>query len=66
MGSSCKGICVNFKAAKIANRFRYDIGQKRCSYCAIYMQVDSINCPCCGSRLRSKARHRQPTRTILD
>ncbi|MFM7796772.1 MAG: hypothetical protein ACKO7N_08415 [Candidatus Nitrosotenuis sp.] len=58
MASVCKGICTNYKAEKFSNKFRYALGQKRCTNCSLYLEIQSINCPCCGARLRSKARHR--------
>ncbi|WP_148550857.1 hypothetical protein [Candidatus Nitrosotenuis cloacae] len=61
MSTMCKGICTDYKAERTANRFRYDLGQKRCTNCSLYLQVETVNCPCCGSRLRSKARHRTPS-----
>ncbi|WP_100183053.1 hypothetical protein [Candidatus Nitrosotenuis aquarius] len=66
MSTSCKGVCTSFKAESAQNGARYTMGQKRCTYCSIYLQVDSINCPCCGSRLRSKARHRPQIQLFKD
>jgi len=58
MAAICKGICEDYRADSFSNKFRYALGQKRCTNCAIYLDVQSICCPCCGARLRSKARHK--------
>ncbi|NDB33133.1 MAG: hypothetical protein EB150_05765 [Nitrososphaeria archaeon] len=58
MAKFCKGLCTEYRAQKIPNGFRYCSGQKRCTYCSLYLQVSGINCPCCGCRLRSKSRHK--------
>jgi len=59
MGSSCKGICVEFKGEKIQNGSKYDTGQKRCSLCCIFLTITSNRCPCCGILLRTKPRSRK-------
>ncbi|NAL78514.1 hypothetical protein DYY65_09755 [Nitrososphaera sp. AFS] len=60
---SCKGICVRHKATKPngnsrtnGNNSRYGTGQKRCQVCEIFVKWDSLWCPCCGYRLRTKPR----------
>ena len=59
MSTLCKGFCIDYKAERTSNGFRYDVGQKRCTVCSLYLRVDTVCCPCCGARLRSKARHRE-------
>ena len=56
---SCKGICGMFKAECPEDGIRYAHGQKRCSYCEIYLNWDSRTCPCCGTPLRTKPRKKQ-------
>jgi len=51
MSTTCKGLCANFRAERVSNGFRYLIGQKRCSNCSIYVNVDGAICPCCRGRL---------------
>jgi uncharacterized paraquat-inducible protein A len=54
---ACKGICENYKATKPYNSIRYDIGQKRCNMCDIFIEWEGIMCPCCGSKLRTRPRN---------
>ncbi len=55
---SCKGFCAKYMTSKLLhkNSGRYESGQKRCSFCEIYIIWDKIHCPCCGHVLRSKPR----------
>lgn len=59
MATSCKGTCENFRAESVQNKVRYVLGHKRCSYCSIFLQVEGVRCPCCGAKMRSKARHKK-------
>ena len=54
----CKGICSNYAVKKLRPRHsgRYELGQKRCSFCEIYIIWDGTHCPCCGCFLRLKPR----------
>ena len=52
----CKGTCTKHKVTKQFGASRYDIGQKMCSVCNIFMKWDGVYCPCCGNRIRSKPR----------
>jgi len=54
----CKGICPRYKATGNIIGGRYNIGQKRCHICDIYMIWDGMWCPCCGYKLRSKPRNK--------
>ncbi|MEE9511647.1 MAG: hypothetical protein V3V38_01200 [Nitrosopumilaceae archaeon] len=56
---SCKGICGMFKAECPEDGIRYAHGQKRCSYCEIYLVWERRSCPCCGTPLRTKSREKQ-------
>jgi len=53
----CKGICKMYKAIKPTGTGRYEIGQKRCQICEMFMNWEGIWCPCCGYRLRGKPRN---------
>ena len=53
---TCKGICIRHRAQKPLATGRYANGQKRCQICELYMRWDSLFCPCCGYRLRTKPR----------
>ncbi len=39
-------------------RFKYQEGQKRCSFCGIFIDCEGARCPCCNTILRTKARNR--------
>ncbi|MDQ3968686.1 MAG: hypothetical protein M3275_09875 [Thermoproteota archaeon] len=56
---TCKGICERHKALKPANGSgrRYSFGQKRCTMCEMFIICNEVWCPCCGSRLRRKAKN---------
>ncbi len=56
MGQMCKGVCIQYKGPRIQNGKRYESGQKRCSYCDLFIQTEEIRCPCCGVTLRTKPR----------
>ncbi|HSB83385.1 MAG TPA: hypothetical protein VLD64_02705 [Nitrosarchaeum sp.] len=56
MGRTCRGICQMHKAESIPNKFRYETGQKRCTFCGIFLAVDDTRCICCKAVLRTKAR----------
>jgi len=56
VGRTCKGICLRYKAEPAPNRIRYDVGQKRCTFCGIFLKVDDPRCICCKAVLRTKAR----------
>jgi len=53
----CNGICENFKATKPHKGGRYEIGQKRCTSCAIFVYHGGLFCPCCNMRLRHTSRY---------
>jgi len=54
---SCKGICKRFKAKKPSvDKSRYELGQKRCKNCDIFLNYNDVWCPCCGCKLRTNPR----------
>jgi len=55
----CIGLCERIKTSPMKNHLRYRSGQKRCSLCAHYFDTEDPRCPCCKTRLRSKARSRK-------
>ena len=55
----CKGICLCHKAIMPKTGQRYLIGQKLCQVCQLFINWQSIFCPCCGYRLRSRPRNRK-------
>ena len=46
------------KAEPVSNKIRYEIGQKRCTYCGIFFSSEDIRCICCKAVLRTKPRSR--------
>jgi hypothetical protein len=62
----CKGICECLKAGKPSDPTtgRYLSGQKRCQTCMLFLRWDALNCPCCGSRLRTRPRNSLNRRTL--
>ena len=59
MGISCKGVCINYKHTSIHNGMKYSSGIKRCTECQIFMDIQEIRCPCCRTKLRTKARNKK-------
>jgi len=54
---ACGGVCQRYKAPMPAyNQSRYEIGQKRCTMCGIYVEYEGLFCPCCNFRLRTHRR----------
>jgi len=56
VGRTCRGICQMHKAEPVANKIRYEIGQKRCTFCGIFLSIQDTRCICCKAVLRTKAR----------
>ncbi len=54
---TCKGTCKKYKVEKPYLAGRYEVGQKRCSVCAIWGKWDGASCPCCNFTLRTKPRN---------
>jgi len=63
MAQTCNGICDRLKTTPMRNHLRYSTGQKRCSLCEQYFYIKDVRCPCCKTRLRSKARTRHRGQT---
>jgi len=61
----CKGVCDTLETDVVATSLRYTSGQKRCSTCSIFIQTTALGCPCCGTRLRTKSRHRQRLKKMI-
>ncbi|QLH10772.1 hypothetical protein DSQ20_04270 [Nitrosarchaeum sp. AC2] len=51
----CNGICVLHKVIPFSTR-KYENGQKRCSFCSIFIKTQNLRCICCHSLLRTKSR----------
>ena len=66
MGALCKGLCLEFKQEKIPNAKKYQLGQKRCSWCEIWFETENIRCPCCKMILRTKSRNKRKMKILGD
>jgi len=44
------------KADPVPNKIRYEIGQKRCTFCGIFLAINDTRCICCKAVLRTKPR----------
>ena len=55
----CLGICSEYKVKTLRPKGngRYETGQKRCSFCDIFIEWDGDRCPCCNCFLRKKPRN---------
>ena len=58
---TCKKICELYKSKSISNQLRYKKGDKRCTFCSIYIDYTGHKCPCCGLTLRAKSRKKSFT-----
>ena len=56
MGRTCKGLCIRYKAKPAPNKVRYEIGQKHCTFCGLFLKLDETRCICCKAVLRTKPR----------
>ena len=59
MGRTCNNICERHKTAPAPNRIRYEIWQKRCTFCGIFVISTDARCMCCKAVLRTKPRSRK-------
>ncbi|KAF6246259.1 hypothetical protein C6990_10280 [Nitrosopumilus sp. b3] len=64
MVSTCKGICVKFKAIGYEGRHRYENGQKMCPVCEEFLTYAGVRCPCCSVKLRITPRGNKARREI--
>ncbi|NND87250.1 MAG: hypothetical protein HKM23_08035 [Nitrosopumilus sp.] len=58
MAATCRGVCYRYKSIGTAMQLKYEKGQKRCSFCGIFIDCEDVRCPCCHTVLRTKARNR--------
>lgn len=56
MTSCCRGICQFHRIDALQPKDKYKKGQKRCTYCGIFLETKDNRCPCCRSILRTKSR----------
>lgn len=55
---TCKGLCqlLSFPLERLrgGRKLFYVLGYKRCKTCAYFTRTESLRCPCCGMRYRTK------------
>lgn len=59
MAATCKGICQMFRSSETSMKLKYQEGQKRCTFCGLFIKFGGIRCPCCHTKLRTKTRHKR-------
>jgi hypothetical protein len=59
MARTCKNICLMHKAEPAPNKIRYQIGQKRCTFCGIFLSTPDSRCICCKAVLRTNPRSKK-------
>ena len=59
MARTCRNICQMHKAEPAANKIRYQLGQKRCTFCAIFLSITDSRCICCKAVLRTNPRSKK-------
>ena len=59
MGRTCRNICTRYQAKAVPNKIRYEIGQKRCTFCGIFLTIDDVRCICCKAVLRTNPRSKR-------
>lgn len=64
---NCKRICLEYEVkTKPKKTGRYGSGQKRCSFCNVFMVFDGNRCPCCKCILRKKPRIAETRSKIVE
>lgn len=59
MGKTCRGLCRTYEADPAPNSLRYGMGQKRCTFCEVFLYIEGNRCACCQTVLRTKARSKK-------
>jgi hypothetical protein len=59
MAQTSKGLSERQKLVSFTNNLRYKIGQKWCSLWGLFLLIEENTCPCCKTRLRTKARSKK-------
>jgi hypothetical protein len=53
----CRDVCEKYRATKHRRGSYYAEGFKRCTVCTLFIKWDGLECPCCGSVLRTRPRN---------
>ena len=59
LGRTCRNVCKRHQADPVPNKIRYEIGQKRCTFCGIFLNSQDVRCICCKAVLRTKPRSKK-------
>ena len=59
LGRTCRNIYKRHQAEPVPNKIRYEIGQKRCTFCGIFLNSEDVRCMCCKAVLRTKPRSKK-------
>lgn len=55
---TCRGMCqlLSFPLERLrgGRKILYAVGYKRCKTCAYFTRTESVYCPCCGMKYRTK------------
>jgi len=63
MGSACLGICNGYETTYSSGA--YSRGFKYCARCGLFIQVQTIKCPCCNGFLRAKSHQPNKSKKII-
>jgi len=66
MAATCRVICIHSKGITMSNEERYKNGQKRFTYCNLFLETSDVRCPCCKIMLRTKSRNRLSRRKRMN
>ena len=66
LGRTCRNICKKYQADPVPNKIRYEIGQKRCTFCGIFLSTEDVRCMCCKAVLRTKSRSKKKSSSNKD
>jgi uncharacterized paraquat-inducible protein A len=58
MSGACHGVCDRYTVTIPKGESPYTNNRKYCSTCQHYMTLDSLRCPCCNVRVRTRTRKR--------
>ena len=52
----CSENCLKYASKPVWGKSRYEVGQKYCDVCRIFMNFEDDICPCCKNELRNKSK----------
>lgn len=61
----CRGVCLRPEHGGTTTGW-FRLGYKRCGQCSVYFRTESVLCPCCHNRLRSKPTGAKSRRREID